>query len=165
MADNPLPIWDGTADSEENYIRTKLGTEAFTSQSGASLFTQLKDMGFTIGEGSFYDIRRDVLQIAKHQEQTSVLSGDIPIPQNYIDYVPTWNLSSNYMYQQKYYYTIGDDPTLYEGFYTTISNKRLTKDELLDISGLGLLELAYEREGTQLTILGIELLHVYAKNR
>lgn len=160
-----IPIWDDSIDSEENYIRTKIPEDTWANRSGASIFNELKDLGFSIGENRFYDIRRDVLNIARHSEQLQALDPDTVIPLNYMDAVPTWNLSANYMYQVKYTYTVGDDPTEQEGYYTLTSDTRYTTDEIESIVEDDLNVLRYEKEGTEITVSGVDLQHAYVKQK
>lgn len=155
-----LPVWDDSIDSEENYIRTKLPLQTWAERSGASIFQELKDLGFSIGEDKFYSIRRDVLEIVRHQEQIASLNPDTLIPIGYMNRQPTWNLKEDYIYHIRYQYTIGDSNEIHEGGYSVTANQRFSKQDVEDLALDDLEELKYERDGKQITIQSASLLGV-----
>jgi len=156
-----LPLWDDSIDSEENYIRSKISLETWATKSGASLFDELKEIGFSIGENQFYAIRRDILNLVRHQEQIENLRPDTLIPLGYMDKVPTWKMGSDYMNQVRITGTFEGSTETKEVWYTITSNKRYSKSEIQDLVNDEIRTEGRESDTLGMRVSSIDLSHVY----
>lgn len=167
-----LPIWDDSIDDQENYIRTKLGMDYFTSASVDDQWSQLRDIGFTITREEYRNIWRDTMDIVRHQAQIRELRPETPIPLSYMDYVPTWNLSRDYQYHFKYTYereVTNPDGTISTEtgtrYYSFGSDVRYSKEELEQEIQDQLGDLISDESDIVLEVLSSELVGVYRKTK
>ena len=162
MADNdPQSIEHDVFTDAENYLRTKISQDNWLFKSGTQLLAELRSLGFKIRDTDFFNIRRDILNIATHQQQIEGLKAQTPIPLAYMDRVPTWKLSADFQYQLKYGYTLGDDLTQKEQFFTLSSSEQLSKETVEELTRRELEKIRYTDGDFERIIGEIKLQHVY----
>ncbi len=132
LPESEFPI---KGDALRDWLRTA-GQSVFTAfESGTDALTWLRDQGASIRTADFYDIRRQVLEIGKYQEQVSrVLESNlIPAAWHITDH--GLELSEQFLYRLK---VNGTDPATGEEiskFFAIKSGRQLTPGEAMDQLG------------------------------
>jgi hypothetical protein len=118
-----------------NWLRTA-GQQVFTEfDTGAAGLDFLRSNDFQIRTQTFYDIRRQVLDINKYQEALVPYEGDNLIPVAWHDTSHGLGLTEKLLYRIE---VTGVDPNTGEDITKTFaigSNQRLSKNEVTDILG------------------------------
>lgn len=113
-----------------DWLRTSIPVSTWLERSGASILSELRDdYGFTIGDGAFYEARRQVIAGAAPNPNIVGLSEDDPIPVGYMDVNTDFIQSRNYLYQFKISGVAIEDGERSVRFYSIASDEQLTRQQ------------------------------------
>jgi hypothetical protein len=115
-----------------NWLRTS-GEAIFTSQSGESALAFIREFGMQIRTTDFYEIRRQVLDLSKYQEQLGSLNANVLIPLKWTDTTHGLNISENFLYRFNVTGTTISTGESFERRYAVASMEQLTEQQAGDL--------------------------------
>ncbi len=95
----PTPDFPVKGEKLQNWLRTSFLPATVKDASGRQLLTDLRDMGAKIRTQTFFDIRREVLGIEKHQEAVTKVSTNAMVPEAFMITDHGLALSKNIQYR------------------------------------------------------------------
>jgi hypothetical protein len=85
----------------ETFLRLYVDRETWQELSGREILRQIRALGFKIGNERFGEVRREALEITRHQEQIQTLRPESLIPEAWVTEFADFDLRENYLYQMR----------------------------------------------------------------
>lgn len=152
--------YDWTPDAKRKYVANSIPAKTWKTQSGASILRTLQEQGIGIREKTFYDMRREILDLEKYEEQIRGLHPDTRVPRAWLSAATYWDIKSNFLYR---FDVSGVDPNTGKRetrYFSYGSNEELTIEEA-SLKMLGMIQGA--EEFYNIAPDEVELYHTFMK--
>lgn len=150
-----------SAEEKFEWLQNSIPLTDWLNSSGASLLRDLRDEGFAISDGAFYEARRQAISEAEPDSNIAGLDEDELIPLGYMESNTRFNQSRAFMYQFKVTGEPDEEGADSVRFFAVSSDEHLTtKQAISEIYGM----LRGDPDYYQFIAQDIELFRVFRKD-